>query len=672
MDTSRGVRTLLFSVHVRPCDCTAAPGSRTVGRRRRTRRRRRSGRRNEPSDPGTPFPEPESARAPHCSRWLAAMRAKPPSPPQMRPHCSYRRHRQLQRWWRQRRVEWVAAVRTRMPPRGRSQCGRGPRLGSCGQWSCFRSRPGGHEASKVGNPEWQPYSPAVRLGNLQMLDTKFRRAMRKGLLCFKLSESLWQPVQWSVQPTVMPVEQFRQQLALAFDGVREGHEPFRFLASRAVEDLLAAAMTRGSQVAAAVPELVAPLKLCLNTMQPQLVGGLLLLLIRLLRCHPAVPVALAPYCRHLLPGLAVFRSHRRLLELPAPVCLPPTGSFSGSGAPHGSVSRSCRICGVPVYREYEKAAGWELEVPKPLVWGTPEAAAIAQAGLGNKPAAAPAAAVEPSAAAAKRLPGRMCRRYTLESLIEEVLGLMAASGGETASRVIRNYVPGFTYYPPQDQPPCRTVEELLESSKTEKPRRPASSRPQRPRSAPRISGRRPVGASEGGPGGAAGGRNRRPATAGERVKKTAAAGGSWKAGQQHSGGDDGTDRPVPSAADLARWDGIEFRDVPYGLAVEEEQHALDPVEVAGGGSGGRGPGLRPAALHISTPVPVFDSPHDPLYGLLMSSAGFLNGRLVAEGHGTRTASVRPRRGGSGGGAMRASVNTEVPYRSSWAGLRQAI
>ncbi|GIL68371.1 hypothetical protein Vafri_21671 [Volvox africanus] len=486
--------------------------------------------------------------------------------------------------------------------------------------------------------------------------------MRKGLLCFKLSESLWEPVQWSVQPTVMPDEQFRQQLALAFDGAREGHEPFRFLASRAVEAFLAAAPTRGSQVAAAVPELVAPLKLCLNTMQPQLVGGLLLLLIRLLRCHPAVPVALAPYCRHLLPGLAVFRSHRRPLELPAPVCLPPTGSFSGSGAPHGSASRSCRVCGAPVYREYDKSEARETEVAKPLVWGTPETAAAAQMGLGNKAAPAAAAPKEPSLAAAKRLPGRMCQRYTLESLIEEVLGLMAASGGEIAWRLIRSYVPGFTYYPPEDQPPCRTVEELLESGKKEEPRSPQQ--PQRPRSAPRISGRGPVGAAEGGPERADGSRNRRLATAGARVKKAAAAGG-WKARRQHSGGEDGAGgKPsVLSVTDLARWDGIEFRDVPYGLAVEEEHHAFDPVEVAGGGGGGgRGPGLRPAALHISTPVPVFDSPHDPLYGMLMSSAELFNGRLAAEGHRFRTAFARPRRGGSGGGAMHASVNTEVPYR----------
>ncbi|GLI63604.1 hypothetical protein VaNZ11_006612, partial [Volvox africanus] len=382
--------------------------------------------------------------------------------------------------------------------------------------------------------------------------------MRKGSLCFKLSESLWEPVQWSVQPTVMPDEQFRQQLALAFDGVREGHEPFRFLASRAVEDLLAAAPTRGSQVAAAAPELVAPLKLCLNTMQPQLVGGLLLLLIRLLRCHPAVPVALAPYCRHLLPGLAVFRSHRRPLKLPAPVCLPPTGSFSGSGAPHGSASRSCRVCRAPVYREYDKAEAREAEVATPLVWGTPQTAAAAQARLGNKAAASAAVLMEPSLAAAKRLPGRMCQRYTLESLIEEVLGLMAASGSEIARRLVRSYVPGFTYYPPEDQPSCRTVEELMESGEEGEP-----SRPQRPRSAPRISRRAPVGAAEGGPKRAEFGRNRRPGTAGAWLKKAAAAGG-WKARQQHSDGEDGAGgtSSVLSDTDLARWDGIEFRDVP--------------------------------------------------------------------------------------------------------------
>ncbi|GLC37620.1 hypothetical protein PLESTB_001667200 [Pleodorina starrii] len=498
---------------------------------------------------------------------------------------------------------------------------------------------GGHEPSKVANPEWQPYSPAVRLGNLQLLDTKFRRAMAKGMLCCQLSDSLWEPVRWSTQPAAMTPHQFRQQLALALDGIREGHEPFRFLASRAVEALLAAP-GRGTLVAGAIPELVAPLKLCLNTMQPQLVGGALLIIIRLLGCHPSVASALGPFLRHLLPTLAVFRSHRRPLELPAPVCLPPTGSFSGSGAPRGSVSRACRVCGAPVFRECDKAAAAR------------EGVAVAWAGSPEVAAAAGSAAAEGTAA--KRLPGRMCSRYTLESLVEEVLGMLAGGGGEVARRLIRSYIPGFTYYPPQDQPSCRTVEELLESRGTTTVH---GSRPERPRSAPRAAAAR-----------------HRPATAGGGA---AAAKGKKAAARQQQqqqqprrlsdGGGGGSPpwRPsILSAADLARWDGIEFRDMPYGQ--EAQRHAFDPVVMIDGGGGGGGT----AALRVSTPVPIFDSHHDPLYRMLLA-ARFDEDPRVGAAAESATRSGDARRGGSGGGGSRANPNAAVPYKASPAGLRQA-
>lgn len=59
----------------------------------------------------------------------------------------------------------------------------------------------------------------------------------------------------------------------------------------------------------------------------------------LLRCHPGVAPALAPYLRHLLPCLAVFRGHRRPMLLPAPHCLPPAGTFAGGCLPCGVLGR---------------------------------------------------------------------------------------------------------------------------------------------------------------------------------------------------------------------------------------------------------------------------------------------------------------------------------------------
>lgn len=34
--------------------------------------------------------------------------------------------------------------------------------------------PGGHDPAKVRSDTWQPYTPAARLANLTLLDTKFK------------------------------------------------------------------------------------------------------------------------------------------------------------------------------------------------------------------------------------------------------------------------------------------------------------------------------------------------------------------------------------------------------------------------------------------------------------------------------------------------------------------
>ncbi|EFJ44089.1 hypothetical protein VOLCADRAFT_95715 [Volvox carteri f. nagariensis] len=620
---------------------------------------------------------------------------------------------------------------------------------------------GGHDPAKVGNPEWQPYSPAVRLGNLQMLDTKFRRAMVKGQLCFRLSESLWDPVRWVVQPAVMPPVQFRQQLALAFDGVREGHEPFRFLASRAAEALLAAAST----------------PVCGFGCRQAILASY----------DPPLPTLLHTLSR----VLAVFRSHRSPLELPCPVCLPPTGSFSGSGAPHGSVSRACKVCGAPVYREWDRAAAREAAAAEPLVWGTPAlaaaaAAAVAPAGNGaagggrsGKPGSAAAvaagpsaAAADPSAVAATRLPGRMCQRYTLEALIEEVLGLLAAGGGEEVRRAIRSYVPGFTYYPPQDQPPCRTVEELLEESWKEAAVRQLNGdvrpRLRRPKSAPPPPTRR----ARWGPGPSPPGRPSTARSSGSRSQQqqqqqhdrqrqpapgavrssavvvvvssataVAAPGGSQPRGRREEGADGKTSPSPPPATTtapspaagrrrgrqpatttrrrqsegggdgegdgggnnsglqqrkeegdlLARWDGIEFRDVPYKWT---RGGAPLVLEDGGGGGGSGGAKSTAAVLRISTPVPVFDSVHDPLYRMLLlqsppdysgcgrawwrrtgvvalapGSGGHSSGCETSEGPPPAGAPARGGGGGAGAAACVAVVGNPAVHGRSGGGAR---
>ncbi|KAG2427078.1 hypothetical protein HXX76_012591 [Chlamydomonas incerta] len=544
---------------------------------------------------------------------------------------------------------------------------------------------GDHSEAKVGNPAWQPYTPAQRLANLQLLDTKFRRALFKGLLCCSLSDSYWDPVRWREQPRVMSAQTFAQQLALALDGIRDGHEPHRFLATQAVTGLLDCP-GRGAQVAAAAPGLVGPLKLCLNTMQPQLVGGALLLLRKLLRAHPAAGAALAPYLRHLLPPLAVFKDHTRLMELPAPVCVPPTGSWAGGSAAATTPARArcCAVCGAPTDREGAAVAA-RAAAEADL--------AVNAARLGAAGAADPDSVLPPGTTS-KRLPGRACGRYTLSALIDEVLGLLVASGGEVGRRQVRSYVPSFNYFTPQDAPACVTVEELRQAADTARGPAPA------PRTSPR---RRPATAGGAAAATAASAGGARPRSAGTPARARGAKGGSRKA-EWDSG-------PAVDKRLLSYWDGIEFRDQPVGSSwgggpgggtgdtstlgagagsSSYSYSAGDTAAVAGARDGMGRP-------HVFTPVPVFDSPHDPLYRALRDEAdGWAEAarRSVTFAHagpetGRKGGAVRGGAGGDGGGGAGAgagagagggggvrqkkkvNVNAEVPYKASPSGIRLA-
>lgn len=172
----------------------------------------------------------------------------------------------------------------------------------------------------------------------------------------------------------------------------------------------------------------------------------------------------------------------------------------------------------------------------------------------------------------------------------------------------------------------------------------------------------------------------RPATAGGKAAQKAKK--VLHAGVRHSSDGGGVALPwrssVVTDADLARWDGIEFRDVPYSQdddAVGVERHGFEAIAMDGGGGGGGGGGAV-AALRISTPVPIFNSPHDPLYGMLVTGQYGTHWPVAAAapssyGRGGRQVG-RVWRGGSGGGGSRSNVNAEVPFKDSPARLRKAL
>ncbi|KAJ9529293.1 hypothetical protein QJQ45_007974 [Haematococcus lacustris] len=309
---------------------------------------------------------------------------------------------------------------------------------------------GNHDVSKERNAAWEPYTPAMRLQNLNCLPSKFQTALVRGQLCVALNDSSIAPVRWTwktrdadgdetlVQPGNMDADSFARQLSLMFEGgwfmsramrvcLREGHEPYRHLASQAALAFLA---TRSPHLVSALPSLVPPLRLALQTYEPSLVGHALLMLQRLLRAHPGVGSALAPHLRHLLPVLALFRRRHFELQLPPPFCLAPAGSFTGSGLAPEAGARKCTVCGYPV----------DKEVASQQARAQFQAAAEANPHLLDSPRQ------QEFKRAAWR--GRASKRYVLQEVINETLELLVAAGGGAALKAVQHAIPTFCYHNP--------------------------------------------------------------------------------------------------------------------------------------------------------------------------------------------------------------------------------
>lgn len=80
-------------------------------------------------------------------------------------------------------------------------------------------------------------------------------------------------------------------------------DPYRFLAVKGVEDLLAAS---GARVLPVIPQLIIPIKTALNTRDPAVMCIALQLVQKLVGCGDMVGEALVPYYRQLLPVLNIY------------------------------------------------------------------------------------------------------------------------------------------------------------------------------------------------------------------------------------------------------------------------------------------------------------------------------------------------------------------------------
>jgi hypothetical protein len=158
-------------------------------------------------------------------------------------------------------------------------------------------------AKRAPPPPRAPVRPP-RAGGFDKRDnppnTLFRVLYERGDIpvCVEHGGSL--SLKWRVDPASLDVVAL---LPIFLDGIRETEDPYRFLAVRGAQELLAVA---GERALAALPELVQPLRRALVTRDRAVVATASLLLQALVHGVPGAGEALVPYYRQLLPTLRLF------------------------------------------------------------------------------------------------------------------------------------------------------------------------------------------------------------------------------------------------------------------------------------------------------------------------------------------------------------------------------
>jgi hypothetical protein len=92
------------------------------------------------------------------------------------------------------------------------------------------------------------------------------------------------------------------------EGIREKQDPYRFLAVQGVFDLL----THGqAKVLPVIPQLIIPIKMALNTRDPDVIATTLHVLQSLVLCSDTIGEALVPYYRQILPIMNLFKTNNK-------------------------------------------------------------------------------------------------------------------------------------------------------------------------------------------------------------------------------------------------------------------------------------------------------------------------------------------------------------------------
>lgn len=135
----------------------------------------------------------------------------------------------------------------------------------------------------------------------QIPPSEFRRFYDRGDLPIAISHGTGNKIAWKV-----PVEQldYHHYLPIFFDGIREKHDPYRFLAIQGVHDMLEHG---GNKVLPVIPQLIIPIKTALNTRDPDIISVVLKVIQKLVTCADMIGEALVPYYRQILPIFNIFK-----------------------------------------------------------------------------------------------------------------------------------------------------------------------------------------------------------------------------------------------------------------------------------------------------------------------------------------------------------------------------
>jgi hypothetical protein len=133
--------------------------------------------------------------------------------------------------------------------------------------------------------------------------TEFRRYFERGDIPISVRHGARCGLEWKVEPEKLD---YMHYLPIFFDGLIDKTEPFSFLALQGVQDMLRVGR---SQVLAVLPQLIVPIRRCLNTRDPELVCRVLGILQLLVQADERIGEALVPYYRQLLPVFNMFKQN---------------------------------------------------------------------------------------------------------------------------------------------------------------------------------------------------------------------------------------------------------------------------------------------------------------------------------------------------------------------------